>query len=119
MLLIWVNGAVGITDSDADGLYLVVAALGIVGALVARFRPAGMALAMAATAVAVAAVGVIALIAGIVPPHNSAFRILGITAFFVVLFAGSALLFREAARPDAAESAEGSAPGSPSGSPSE
>lgn len=97
-LLIWINGAVGITDSDADGLYLVVAAIGIVGALVARFRPAGMAIAMVATAVCVALVGVIALIAGIVPDYNSVFEILGLTGFFVVLFAGSALLFREAAR---------------------
>ena len=97
-LLIWVNAAVGITDSDADGMYLAVVAVGFIGALVARFRPEGMARAMFATALAHAAVGVIALIAGIVPAFNSAFEILGITAFFVVLFGGSALLFREAAR---------------------
>jgi hypothetical protein len=97
-LLIWVNAAVGITDSDADGMYLAVVAVGIIGALIARFRPEGMARAMLATALAHASVGVIALIAGIIPPHNSAFEILGLTAFFVVLFGGSALLFREAAR---------------------
>lgn len=97
-LLTWINAAVGITDSDADVLYLVVIAIGIIGALIARFRPEGMARAMLATAVAHASVGVIALIAGIVPAYNSAFEILGLTAFFVVLFGGSALLFREAAR---------------------
>jgi len=62
-----------------------------------------MARAMLATTLAHASVGLIALIAGIVPPHNSAFEILGLTAFFVVLFGGSALLFREAARGGANE----------------
>lgn len=97
-LLTWVNGAVGITDSDADGTYLGVVAIGIIGAFLARFRPRGMARAMLATAVAQALVGVIALIAGIVPAHNSVFEVLAITGFFVALFAGSALLFREAER---------------------
>lgn len=97
-LLTWVNAAVGITDSDADGLYLVVVAIGIIGAFVALFRPSGMASAMFATAAAQTLVGVIALVAGVVPEHNSALEILGITGFFVTLFVGSALLFREAAR---------------------
>ena len=95
-LLIWVNAAVGITDSDADGLYLVVIAIGIIGAFIARFRPEGMALAMLAATVATAAVGVVALVAGIIPPQNSAIEILGLTAFFVVLFGGSAWMFWKA-----------------------
>ena len=97
-VLVWINGAVGITDSEADEMYLAVLAIGIVGALVARFRPAGMARAMFAAALATASIGVIALIAGIVPAHNSAFEILGLNGFFVTLWIGSALLFREAAR---------------------
>ena len=40
---------------------------------------------------------VVALVSGIAPAHN-ALEILGITAFYVALFAGSAMLFREAAR---------------------
>lgn len=96
-LLIWSNGAVGITDSEADALLsLLVPTVGFVGAIVARFRPAGMAVAMFATAATVGIVNVAALIAGIVPPVNSAFEVLGLTAFFVVLLVGSALLFREA-----------------------
>ena len=98
VLLVWGNAAVGITDTDADGAYLVVLAVGVVGAFIARFRPAGMTQAMSATAIAMAAVSVIALLAGMVGPNNSAFEILGITAFYVALFAGSAVLFREAAR---------------------
>lgn len=97
-LLIWINGAVGITDSGADALYLGVVAVGIIGAFLARFRPEGMARAMFAAALGQALVGVIALIAGIVPAHNAVLEILGITGLFVALFAGSALLFRAAAR---------------------
>lgn len=97
-LLIWVNAAVGLTDSVADGLYLGVVAVGIIGAFVARFQPVGMARALFAMALAQASVGVIALLVGLVPAHNSAVEILGITGFFVAIFVGSALLFREAAR---------------------
>jgi hypothetical protein len=98
VLLLWGNGAVGITDSAADAIYAGVPAVGIIAAVVARFQPHGMARAMFATALAQALIGVIALAAGMVPAYNSAFEILGITAFFAALFIGSALLFREAAR---------------------
>ncbi len=97
-LLVWVTGAVGITDSDADLMFLWVPAVGIIGAIIARFHPRGMARAMFAMALAQALVAMIALIAGIVPAYNSAFEILGITGFYVALFVGSALLFRRAAR---------------------
>jgi hypothetical protein len=97
-LLVWGNAAVGITDSDADLMFLWVPAVGIIGAIIARFQPRGMARAMFATALAQALVAVIALIAGIVPAYNSAFEVLGITGFYVALFVGSALLFRHAAR---------------------
>ncbi len=93
-LLVWGNAAVGITDSGADLMYVGVLAVGIIGAIVARFRPHGMARAMFATALAQASVAVIALIAGVVPAYNSAFEVLGITGFYVALFVGSALLFR-------------------------
>ena len=98
-LLVWGNAAMGITDSDADLMFLLwVPAVGIIGAIIARFQPRGMARAMFATALTVALVAVIALIAGIVPAYNSAFEVLGITGFYVALFVGSALLFRYAAR---------------------
>lgn len=97
-LLLWVNGAVGITDSDADGLFLLVPAVAFIGALVARFRPRGMAVTMFTAAAVEVSIVVIALVAGIVPAFNSAFEVVGIAAFFCVLFGGSGLLFREAAR---------------------
>lgn len=97
-LMTWSNGAVGITDSDADALFMLAPAVGLVGALLARFQASGMARAMFATAFTVGAIAVGALVAGIVPDFNTPFEILGISGFFVLLFAGSGLLFREAAR---------------------
>jgi hypothetical protein len=96
-LLTWINAAVGITDSPADGMYLGVVAMGIIGAVIARFRPVGMTYAMLAAALALVVVGTVALSAGMVPAYNSAFEILGLTGFFAALFVGSAWLFWEAA----------------------
>jgi hypothetical protein len=101
-ILLWGMGAVGIIGEDgdpADLMYLGVLAVGIVGAIIARFQPVGMARALLATALAQALVAVIALIAG---KHQAAIssvaEILGLNGFFVALFIGSAWLFRHAAR---------------------
>lgn len=98
LLLLWVSGAVGITDSNADLLYVLALAVGVVGVFVVRFRPHGMVRAMYATALALASAGAVALVAGMVLAHNSVIEILGITGLFAVLFVGSALLFQKAAR---------------------
>ena len=101
-LLAWVNLAVGIIGSEdelANLMYVGVLAVGIVGAVVARFRPRGMARALFATALAQALVAVIALVFGLgsgSPP--GVLGILALNGFFVALFLGSALLFRYAAR---------------------
>ena len=106
-LLVWGNAAMGITDSDADLMFLLwVPTVGILGAIIARFQPRGMARAMFATALTQALVAVIALIARIVPAYNSAFEVLGITGFYVALFVGSALLFRHAGREQTPAGAE-------------
>ncbi len=101
-LLFWVNGAVGIIGAarnDANLMYGGVFAVGIIGAIIARFQPHGMARALFATALAQALVAVIALIAGLgstapIWPWD----ILILTGFFAALWVGSALLFRKAAR---------------------
>jgi hypothetical protein len=102
LILLFLMGAVGVIGEDgdpADLMYLGVLAVGIVGAIVARFQPEGMARALLATALAQALVAVIALIAGKhQAPMSSVWEILGLNAFFVALFVGSALLFRHAAR---------------------
>jgi len=101
-MLVWVNGAVGVVgseDNDANLMYAGVLAVGIIGALIARFQPKGMARALFATALAQVLVAMIALIAGLgstgpIWPWD----ILILTGFFAALWVGSALLFRNAAR---------------------
>jgi len=93
-ILVWMNLAVGIIGDEgnpANLMYGGVLAVGIIGAIVARFRPRGMAQALAATALAQTVVAVIALIAGL---GNT----LILTGFFVALWLLSAWLFRSAAQ---------------------
>jgi hypothetical protein len=101
LFLLWLMGAVGVIGVEgdrADLMYFGVLALGIIGAIIARFKPHGMALALAATALAQALVAVIALIAGKhESPISSVAEILGLNGIFVALFLGSAWLFRRAA----------------------
>jgi hypothetical protein len=101
-ILVWLVGAVGVIGEDgdrADLMYGGVLAVGIIGAIIARFQPQGMARALLAMALAQALVAVIALIAGKhQAPISSVFEILGLNGFFVALFIGSAWLFRHAAR---------------------
>ena len=102
-ILIWINAAVGIIgseDNPANLMYGGVIAVGIIGAVIARFQPQGMARAMVATALAQALVAVIALIIGLGSPWSPP-GVLGtliLNGFFAGLFVGSALLFRYAAR---------------------
>lgn len=110
LLLVWMNLAVGLIGNEgnpANLLYLGVLAVGIIGAIIARFRPLGMTRALFATALAQAAVAAIALIAG--ASKSSVGEILMLNGFFVVLFLGSAWLFRNAARQQT-PAGEGQAP---------
>jgi hypothetical protein len=101
-ILIWVNAAVGLIGSEDDPanvMYGGVLAIGIIGAILARFQAQGMARAMLATALAQALVGVIALVAGWgATGPRWPLDVLGLTGFFVALFGGSAWLFQKAAR---------------------
>ena len=101
-ILVWLMGAVGIIGVEgdpADLMYLGVLAVGIIGAVIARFQPEGMARALLAMALAQALVAAIALIAGKhEAPISSVSEIVGLNGFFVALFIGSAWLFRHAAR---------------------
>jgi hypothetical protein len=98
-LLAWVNGAVGIIGSEnqpANLMYGAVFAVGIIGSLVARFKPRGMAYTLFAAALVQLSVPIIALIiwpqiswggAGLV-------GVFVLNAFFAALFVVSGLLFR-------------------------
>jgi len=92
LLLVWVNLAVGMIGNEnnpANMMYLGVLAVGFLGAVIARFRPRGMAHALFATAVAQALVGMIALVGrmGGAPVLD---------AVFIAAWTGSAMLFRRA-----------------------
>ncbi len=102
LLLFWVIGAVGLIGVEGDPfdrIYGGVVGVGLVGAVIARLRAAGMARAMFAAAGAQAVVIVIALIVG--KQHvavSSVPEIVLLNGFFVALWCGSAMLFRRAAR---------------------
>lgn len=101
LLLVWLSLGVGIIGRDGDPanlMYFGVVAVGIVGALIARFRPRGMARALFATALAQASVALFALIAGLGRPWSGPLELSLLNGFFVAMFAGSAWLFRRAAR---------------------
>jgi hypothetical protein len=101
LLLVWINLAVGIIGDEgnpANAMYIGVLAVGVGGALIARFQPHGMARALLATALAQALVAAIALSAGLGAPASGPLEILMLNGCFVALFVGSAWLFRHAAR---------------------
>ena len=94
--LVWINGAVGIIGNegnDANLMYYGVLVVGLIGVLIARFEPHGMARAMYATAGAQALVFLIALVAG--------WGFTGpITVVFVAMWLISARLFGRAVLED-------------------
>lgn len=101
-ILVWVNSAVGIIGAeynDANFMYAGVLAVGVVGAVIARFRPHGMARAMFALALAQLLVAAIALIAG---PGSTGpswpLDVIALTGFFAALWILAAWLFRKAAQ---------------------
>lgn len=98
-LLIWINGAVGIIgdeDNPLNLLYIGVIAIAFGGMAVARFRASGAARAMTIAAIANAAVGLVAVVAGRNDPPGIAGLIV-LNGFFVLLFLGAARLFGVAA----------------------
>lgn len=105
LFLLWANLAVGLIGSEnepANLMYFAVLAVGIAGALIARFRAPGMARALFAMALAQALVAAIALATGMGEyPGSSVSEILRVNAFFVALFGLAAALFQcaGAARP--------------------
>ena len=101
LILVWLSLGVGIIGRDGDPanlMYFGVLAVGIIGALVARFRPRGMARALFATALAQASVAVIAILGGLGRPWSGPLELSALNGFFVALFVGSAWLFQRAAR---------------------
>lgn len=98
LFLTWANLAVGIIGSEnepANLMYFGVLAVGIIGAVAARFRPLGMARALLAMAGAQALIAAIALLAGMDEyPGSSVAEILLVNGLFAGMFIVSALLFQ-------------------------
>jgi hypothetical protein len=102
-LLFWVNGAVGIIGNEgqpANLMYGAVFAVGLLGSIMARFEPLGMARTLFAAAIVQMLVPVIALIVWPQISRGAAgvFGVFALNTFFAVLFLASALLFRNAMR---------------------
>lgn len=100
-ILVWMNLAVGIIgseDNPANLMFAGVLATAIIGGLLVRFRPRGMARVLAATALAQVLAGTIALGAGWGSTgENWPQVIVVLTGFFTALWLLSAWLFRKAA----------------------
>lgn len=108
-VLVWGNFVQAADDvNPAAMMYLSVPLVGIIGAAAVRFRPGGMARALFVTAFAQAVVLAIVLIVRnpqVTPWTPAVVRGFGGNAFFAVLFAGSAFLFRKAGRLQSASGA--------------
>lgn len=102
LLLLWLNGAVGVIGSEdhpANLLYLGVILVTFVGAVVSRFRPGGLSAALAAAAVLQAAIGVLAVLRGWGEGSENWPRpVIVLSVTFCLLWLASAALFHRAAR---------------------
>lgn len=100
LFLIWANLAVGFVGSGPNlpNILLGLAPfVGIIGAIIARLRPHGMARTMYAMAGAVAAAPLIGLVVNRPPFDEGVVAVLGITAFFSLTYVVAGVLFRNAA----------------------
>ena len=103
-LVAWVNGAVGIIgneENDANLLFFGVLAVGVVGALLARLRAAGMVRVLVVMAAAQVSIAIFAIAMGLgetspIWPRG----LILMTVFFTGFWLLSALLFSKAARQD-------------------
>ena len=99
-LLVWLSLGVGIIGKDGDPanlMYFGVLAVGIPGALLARFRPLGMACTLFTMALVQAGVAIIAIAGGLGRPWSGPLELAALNGFFICAFLGAAWLFRRAA----------------------
>ncbi|MCW2735799.1 hypothetical protein [Nocardioides sp.] len=96
LFLLFGIGALGIVgDGDRDAIYLAAPAVGLLVAVLTRFRPGGMVLALGAASVTTLLAGVVAVVL-ITTDRESAsvLDVVGLTGMYAVLFAAAAVLFR-------------------------
>ena len=101
-ILIWINGAIGIIGAESNAfnlLYYLLILAGIIGALISRFKPEGLSYTMFFLAVAQTVLMISAFLSGMENiPESSVLEIVGVNAFFILLFVISGLLFFRAAK---------------------
>ncbi len=96
ILLLWVNAAVGLIgneDNPANMMYGGVIVVGVIGVVMARLRPLGMARALSVTALAQFLVPVMAWIIWRPDFGPGVVQVFVLNCCFVVMFAASALLY--------------------------
>ena len=100
-ILTWTN-MVRVSESEnaANLMYFGVLVVGLIGALIARFEPRGMARTLFAAAFAQMLVPVIALIVRRPDFATGVVQVFGLNSFFAALWVWSALLFRCASATD-------------------
>jgi hypothetical protein len=88
-------GALGIVgDGDRDWIYLAAPVVGLLVAVATRFRPAGMAMALAAASVTTVVAGVVALVlVALDRATGSVLDVIMLTGMYAALFAVAAWLF--------------------------
>ena len=100
LMLIWLSLGVGIIGADGDPanrMYIAVAAVAVLGALIARFRARGMSRTLFAMAIVQGVIAAIALAGGLGFPWSGPVELILLNGFFVVAFATAGILFRRAA----------------------
>jgi hypothetical protein len=100
-MLIWFCLGVGIIGQDGDPanlMYFGVVAVGIIGAIITRLQPAGMARVLLAMAFIQLLITAIAIFAKLGLPWSGPMEILLLNGFFVLVFLGAAWLYRRVAR---------------------
>src|SRR5690606_31608444 len=97
--LVGLVGLVGSSGEPVDLLYAAVLAVGIIGTIIVRYRPAGMARTLFVTAAAHAVItAIVLLLVDRIPSASPPAVLVRVNALFVLLFVGSGLLFRYASR---------------------
>ena len=98
-LLIWMSLGIGIIGEDGNPtnvVYASVVLIGVIGAVVSRWKPAGMALTLFTMALAQAVIAIVAIILKAGMPWSPPAELLGLNGIFIVLFSVAGLLFRRA-----------------------
>jgi len=106
LVLLWLSLGVGIIGADGDPanrMYFGVAAIGVVGAAIARLRARGMARVLFAMAAAQALVCAIALLGRLGLPWSGPLELLLLNGFFVAMFCLCGWMFVRSARDDRAD----------------